>query len=102
MTEKFFEPLIVGSVPIYLGAPNIEVFSPGERAFIDVRDYDSPRSLADDIKKCCRDLSRYDTFLEWKNKPLTAELERLIEEQRVHAFIRMWMLAKDRIEMLNL
>lgn len=42
VTEKFFEPPIVGSVPVYLGASNIEIFSPGEYAFIDVRDYDSP------------------------------------------------------------
>lgn len=102
VTEKFFEPLIVGSVPVYLGAPNIEIFSPEEHAFIDVRDYDSPKNLADDIMTCCQDSSRYDTFLEWKKKPLSAGMKKLIDEQQVHAFIRMVMLAKDRIELLNL
>ena len=30
VTEKFFQPLAFGSVPIYLGAPNIDDFAPGE------------------------------------------------------------------------
>lgn len=98
VTEKFFEPLTIGSVPIYLGAPNIETFSPGEHAFIDVRDYASPKDLADDIMRYCRDISRYDSLLEWKRKPLSDELAGLIEEQREHAFIRMVRLAKGRIE----
>lgn len=97
VTEKFFEPLQVGSVPIYLGAPNIDRFSPGEHAFIDVRDYASPKDLADDIIRYCRDMSRYNVLLEWKRKPLSDELTGLIEEQRVHAFIRMVMLAKTMI-----
>lgn len=101
VTEKFFEPLIAGSVPVYLGAPNIGIFSPGEHAFIDVRDYDSPQSLADDILKCCQDLSRHDAFLEWKKKPLSAGMKKLIDEQQVHAFIRMVMLAEDRIKLLD-
>lgn len=94
VTEKFFEPLIVGSVPVYLGAPNIDRFSPGEHAFIDVRDYDSPKSLADAITESCQDISKYDTFLEWKRKPLSTGMKKLIDEQQVHAFIRMIMLAK--------
>lgn len=98
VTEKFFEPLTVGSVPIYLGALNIETFSPGEHAFIDVRDYASPKDLADDIMRYCRDISRYDSLLEWKRKTLSDELAGLIEEQREHAFIRMVRLAKGRIE----
>lgn len=98
VTEKFFEPLTVGSVPIYLGAPNIETFSPGEHAFIGVRDYTSPKDLADDIMRYCRDISRYDSLLEWKRKTLSDELAGLIEEQREHAFIRMVRLAKGRIE----
>ena len=98
VTEKFFEPLTVGSVPIYLGAPNIETFSPGEHAFIDVRDYASPKDLADDIMRYCRDISRYNSLLEWKRKPLSDELAGLIEEQREHAFIRIVRLAKGRIE----
>ena len=33
VTEKFFDPLIAGAVPIYLGAPNINEFAPGRALF---------------------------------------------------------------------
>lgn len=34
VTEKSFDPLISGSVPVYLGAPNIDEFAPGDHCFI--------------------------------------------------------------------
>lgn len=49
VTEKFFQPLLVGSVPVVLGALNIEAFAPGDRCYIDVRDFDS----VDALGACC-------------------------------------------------
>lgn len=55
VTEKFYEPLLSGSVPVYLGAPNIDRFAPSRSSFIDVRDYDGPEHLAHAINEYCRD-----------------------------------------------
>ena len=52
VTEKFFDPLIAGAVPIYLGAPNINEFAPGEHCFIHANDFKSPKELADYIEEC--------------------------------------------------
>ena len=46
VTEKIFDALAAGSIPIYLGAPDIESFVPRE-AFIDLREFPSPSSLKD-------------------------------------------------------
>lgn len=56
VTEKFYDPLLAGSVPVYLGAPNIRNFQPGEHYFVDVNVFDSPKELAGFLK----DLSRPD------------------------------------------
>eukprot|EP00960_Hanusia_phi_P059267 764116-Hanusia_phi.AAC.5 len=37
VTEKFYQALIAGSVPVYLGAPNIHEFAPSPNSFIDMR-----------------------------------------------------------------
>ena len=37
VTEKFFDPFVAGSVPVYLGAPNIGAFAPGEQAIATAR-----------------------------------------------------------------
>jgi len=46
ITEKFYQPLMTGTVPIYLGAPNIEEFAPGDNCFINAASFDGPADLA--------------------------------------------------------
>lgn len=44
VTEKILDSLVAGSIPVYLGAPDIESFIPKE-AFIDIRDFPDPNDL---------------------------------------------------------
>ena len=44
VTEKVYDALAAGSIPLYQGAPDIEDFLPAS-AFIDLRDFDDPSSL---------------------------------------------------------
>jgi hypothetical protein len=71
VTEKFFDPLIAGSVPIYMGAPNVADFAPGPGSFIDVRDFAGPRQLAAHILEVAADRERYAGYLSWKREGLT-------------------------------
>lgn len=48
MTEKIFDCLYAGTIPLYLGAPDIADYIPGE-AFIDVRKYSSWTEMWKDI-----------------------------------------------------
>ena len=76
ITEKFYHPLMMGSVPVYLGAPNIQDFAPAANSYIDVRNFTGPAELADFIVRT--DPSH---FHSWRNKPLspafTEKLERV-------------------------
>ena len=89
VTEKFYDPLIAGSVPIYLGAPNIEEFAPGDHCFVDVRDFESPQSLACFINKCYNDKQLYSKFFEWKNQPLRSSFLRKAEIQKENPWVRL-------------
>lgn len=44
VTEKVFDSLVAGAIPVYDGAPNIEDFVP-KNCFVDVGDFDSFRDL---------------------------------------------------------
>lgn len=46
VTEKFYDPLIAGCVPVYLGAPNVEEYAPGSNCFIKAADFSGPKELA--------------------------------------------------------
>ncbi|MEO9874661.1 MAG: glycosyltransferase family 10 [Anderseniella sp.] len=50
VTEKFYQPLLTGTIPIYLGAPNIEEFAPGDNCFINAHDFASPAELAEFVR----------------------------------------------------
>ena len=45
VTEKLYEPLAAGAVPVYLGAPNFRDFVPSGEAVLSVRDFASPAAL---------------------------------------------------------
>jgi len=65
VTEKFFQPLAVGSIPVYLGAPNIDEFSPGEDAYINAADFGGAKELAGYL--AAADDARHHA---WRNSPL--------------------------------
>jgi hypothetical protein len=65
VTEKLYQPLIAGSIPVYLGAPNVDDFSPGDNAYLNVSDFKNVRELAEFMKSA--DIS---AFHEWRNRPI--------------------------------
>ena len=89
VTDKFYDTLLAGAVPIYLGAPNIEEFAPGDNCFVDVRQFESPKSLADFIKKCYEDEQLYAKFFGWRNQPLRQSFLNKINEQKEHPLVRL-------------
>lgn len=65
VTEKFFHPLMAGSIPVYYGAPNVDEFSPGDNAYINARDFKNSQELAGYLQNV--DESQHH---EWRNQPL--------------------------------
>jgi hypothetical protein len=91
VTEKFYDPLFSGSVPVYRGAPNIEAFAPGDRCYIDATAFSSAEDLADYLMDLDRDEAAYRRFFEWKTQPLRADFLSHLEgpARRVHPFDRL-------------
>jgi hypothetical protein len=69
VTQKFFTPLTVGSVPVYLGAPNIGELAPADGCYIDVRDFPEPRDLAGVLLQLSADELAYGDLHRWRTRP---------------------------------
>jgi hypothetical protein len=67
VTEKFFQPLEVGSVPVFYGTSNIADFAP-PHSYINAKDFSSAKELADYLKFLDRNDDEYESYLEWKKK----------------------------------
>ena len=66
VTEKLWRTLTVGAVPIYLGAGNIEDYLPNENSAILVKNFDSPRKVAEFVLSVHNNDEQYQTFLRHK------------------------------------
>lgn len=67
VTEKFYDALIAGSVPVVLGAPNVGEFAPADPSYVDVNDFPSPADLASFLVELAGDEPRYAEYLAWKS-----------------------------------
>ena len=61
ITEKLFDCFAAGTVPVYLGAPNISDYIPS-RCFIDLRDYSSYEALYEYLSRMS--VSDYQAYLD--------------------------------------
>ena len=89
VTEKFYDPLAAGSVPVYLGAPNICDFAPGENCFIDASEWEDPESLARHLLDVSRDDRLYGSYFAWKKRPFLPKFSELLGLQKVHHIVRL-------------
>jgi len=75
VTEKFFQPLMAGSVPVYLGAPNIDEFAPGNNSYININSFDSVKSLANYLIFLNENEAEYYEFQKWRDLPFKNSFE---------------------------
>lgn len=68
ITEKLWEPLKNGIVPIYYGAPNVDDYLPGPNSIIRAEKF-PPEKLAAYLQTLIKDQGLYKAFFDWKKKP---------------------------------
>jgi hypothetical protein len=97
VTEKLFQPLMTGCVPVYRGAPNVEDFVPGDHCYINAADFASPRHLAEYLQRLNGDEKAYAEYFAWKTRPLRAGFLRLLEMVSESAGTRLCRLLRARM-----
>jgi alpha-1,3-fucosyltransferase 10 len=87
VTEKFFDPLLVGSVPVYRGAPNVVDFAPGDRCYVDAAAFAGPQELARFLAAMTDE--EYHQYHEWRRLQLRAEFTERCSRVKDHALVRL-------------
>ena len=84
VTEKLWRTLMVGAVPIYLGAGNIEDYLPNQNSAVLVKDFDSAKGVADFVLSLHHNDEQYVRYLRHKaaynNDPSTLVTNSLLRE----------------------
>ena len=89
VTEKFFDALCAGSVPIVLGAPNVAEFAPSPESYLDVRDFRDPAALASRIDALRADEAAYASMLRWKAEGASPAFRALAAEIGADPWLRL-------------
>lgn len=83
VTEKWFDCLVAGCVPVYLGAPNIADFAPAADSYVDATRFADASELGAYLRSLAASPAAYDAFFAWKQRPLPQRFARLFEGQEV-------------------
>jgi len=90
VTEKLWHPFKAGTVPVYSGAPNVEIFTPtfgtGEKSIIKMSDFETAKDLALFLKEVGNDREKYNQYLSWKSKEPTEIFKDLAGLSMDHSF----------------
>lgn len=78
VTEKFFDPILAGTVPVYRGAENVDIFAPGDHAFVDASRFSGPRDLAEFLIELDRDEHAYRQYFQWRQGGLSQQFKQLL------------------------
>jgi hypothetical protein len=96
VSSTYFRTLDAGTVPVYLGAPNILKFAPAERSVIRACDFDSLEDLADYLLYLDRNETAYNEYLSWKKVGPSEEFQALMQVTEPSTFCSMCMVAAHR------
>ena len=76
ITERFWIPIRVATIPIFLGTKNIKNYFPIENSYIDASEY-TPEELAKKMLYLDGNDTAYEEYFTWKRKPLPDILKTL-------------------------
>jgi len=83
VSEKVFEGLLAGTIPIYRGAPGINAFMPSSKSFINANNF-TARQLADEILRINGSETIYEEYMQFKQQPLPDSFYQISNMSYVH------------------
>ncbi|KAJ0230486.1 putative fucosyltransferase-like protein [Hirschfeldia incana] len=98
VTEKFFQSLVAGSVPVVVGAPNIEEFAPASDSFLHIKSMEDVEPVAKKMKYLAANPAAYNQTLRWKYEGPSDTFKALVDMAAVHSSCRLCIFLATRIQ----
>ncbi|KAI3947709.1 hypothetical protein MKX01_034374 [Papaver californicum] len=89
VTEKFFQSLIAGSVPVVVGAPNIMEFAPSPISVLHIKTLEDVPSVARTMKYLAENPEAYNQSVRWKYDGPSDSFKALVDMAAVHSSCRL-------------
>ncbi|XP_020683800.1 glycoprotein 3-alpha-L-fucosyltransferase A [Dendrobium catenatum] len=89
VTEKFFQSLVAGAIPVVVGAPNIQDFAPSPNSILHIRELGDVTSVAETMKYLAENPTAYNKTLSWKFDGPSDSFKALVDMAAVHSSCRL-------------
>ncbi|KAL0334865.1 UNVERIFIED_CONTAM: Glycoprotein 3-alpha-L-fucosyltransferase A [Sesamum radiatum] len=89
VTEKFFQSLVAGAVPVVVGAPNIQEFAPNPGSILHIKEVKDVDSVAKTMKYLAENPGAYNETLRWKFEGPSDSFKALVDMAAVHSSCRL-------------
>ncbi|PHT70131.1 putative fucosyltransferase-like protein [Capsicum annuum] len=89
VTEKFFQSLVAGSIPVVIGAPNIQDFAPSPNSLLHIKELKDAETVANTMKYLAANPSAYNEMLGWKVEGPSDSFKALVDMAAVHSSCRL-------------
>nr|ABG89268.1 alpha-1,3-fucosyltransferase [Lemna minor] len=89
VTEKFFQSLVAGAIPVVVGAPNIQNFAPSSDSILHIREPKDVSSVAERMKFLASNPEAYNQSLRWKFEGPSNSFKALVDMAAVHSSCRL-------------
>lgn len=89
VTEKFFQSLVAGTIPVVVGAPNIQDFAPAPNSILHIKELEDVDSIAKTMKYLGENPDAYNQSLRWKYEGPSDSFKALVDMAAVHSSCRL-------------
>ncbi|PIA46286.1 hypothetical protein AQUCO_01500060v1 [Aquilegia coerulea] len=89
ITEKFFQSLVAGAVPVFVGAPNVMDFAPSPAAVLHIKELSDVSSVAKTMKYLAENPVAYNKSISWKYDGPSDSFKALVDMAAVHSSCRL-------------
>lgn len=87
ITEKLWQALASGTLPVYYGAPNVAEHAP-PHSVINANDFETTQDLIDYLNKVANNQTLYESYHAWRTKPLPESFYKKYNFTKVHSTCR--------------
>lgn len=89
VTEKFFQSLVAGTIPVVVGPPNIQDFAPSPDSFLYIKELEDVESVAKSMRYLAENPEAYNHSLRWKYEGPSDSFKALVDMAAVHSSCRL-------------
>ena len=100
-TEKFFQTLQEGSIPVVIGPDNLAQFEPSPGSTLQIKTLADVQMVADRMRSLAQNKSAYEKMLQWKQQGPSNQFKALVDLAVVHSTCRLCIHVADRIRAIE-